>query len=127
MSKKRDLTREQIDYLAKAAMWIQNGFVWADTEEGHEYWSDVTNKLNNKVRYGTSDGKPYVEPERWRVPNDEDAKSRPKCRVRDIKEEEWEEATLLYVSKLGDESHRFLVINSGGYPENFCYCEILDT
>jgi hypothetical protein len=37
--------------------------VWAETDEGHEYWADVVEHLLNKASNRTSDGKPYVEPE----------------------------------------------------------------
>ena len=35
---------------------------WKKTSEGESYWSEIHESLCGKIRYGTSDGKPWVEP-----------------------------------------------------------------
>lgn len=46
----------------------------------------------------------------WRVPTDEDACKRPKCRYRDNEQEEWKEGTLL-------------LVRSKHYMFPFCVCD----
>lgn len=57
------LTKEQIGKLKQARNGIFNGFIYSDTDEGGGYWREVTDKLDAKIHHGTSDGKPYIEPE----------------------------------------------------------------
>ena len=57
------LTTDQIGKLKQAQNAIFNGFVYSDTDEGFGYWQEVINKLDDKIKHGTNDGKPWVEPE----------------------------------------------------------------
>ena len=54
-------------------------FNWDATPQGVEYWLEVKRNLERMEFYGTSDGKPYVEP--IQIPTDEDAKERPMVMV----------------------------------------------
>lgn len=45
---------------------LDNGdltFGWGNTEEGIAYWVTAIDKLRAKIKHGTSDGKPWQEPE----------------------------------------------------------------
>ena len=57
------LTKQEIGKLKQARNGIQTGVVWKNTDEGFGYWQEVINKLDDKIKHGTSDGKPWVEPE----------------------------------------------------------------
>ena len=127
MSEQKKLEKWEVHGLASASRHLSCCFLWENTEEGEEYWGDVIKKLSDKIKHGTSDGKPYVEPERWRVPTDEDAKGRPKCRVRDSVSNKWKEATLLYVSCFTDYPLPFCAVLPNGNASFFACCEILDT
>ena len=68
------LTKEEIGKLKQARNGIENGVVWDETDEGHNYWQKVSELLDAKIKHGTSDGKPYVDPEPpipegWRLAN----------------------------------------------------------
>jgi hypothetical protein len=56
------LTAEKIEKLRQARNGIFYGLCWMETAEGHEYWNDVFDKLDSKIKHGTSDGKPWQEP-----------------------------------------------------------------
>ena len=58
---------------------------WKLTSEGHDFWEDIYNRIRNKANHGTTDGKPWVEPEL----TDEDAKQRPWVMVRDVIDHKW--------------------------------------
>jgi len=126
MSEQDKLSQQQIDDTIRAEMYLGTAFTWGNTEEGHDYWHDVVELLGLKVKHGTSDGKPHVEPPRWRVPTDEDAKCRPKCRVRDGKYHLWKDAILLFVQQV-DCHFPFVVIEKNGRHGSYRFCEILDT
>lgn len=60
----RKLTTEQIGKLKQA----RNGIcsvrsIWEDTDEGRRDWQAVVDLIDAKIHNGTSDGKPYVDPE----------------------------------------------------------------
>lgn len=57
------LTQWQIEKLKQAKEGIRAGLAWNSSDEGDEYWSEAVRKIDLKIEYGTSDGKPYVEPE----------------------------------------------------------------
>jgi hypothetical protein len=58
---------------------------WCNLPEGREYWDEIFTKLNERAYHGTTDGKPWVEPEL----TDEDAKQRPWVMVRDGIDHKW--------------------------------------
>ena len=57
------LTNEEIGKLKQARNGIADGVIWARTDEGFDYWNEVIRLLDAKINHGTSDGKPYVDPE----------------------------------------------------------------
>ena len=57
------LTKEQIGKLKQAGIGITFGFSWIETDEGYSYWHEVVQSLDAKIKHGTIDGKPYVDPE----------------------------------------------------------------
>ena len=62
----KKLTEEQISNCRNIARLLDRetlAFGWRDTEEGSDYWMEVLDKLREKIHHGTSDGKPWVEPE----------------------------------------------------------------
>jgi len=38
-------------------------FAWEETPEGQEHWEEMANRFRDMAKHGTSDGKPWVEPE----------------------------------------------------------------
>jgi hypothetical protein len=77
----RKLDEDLIQRLRAAQDAVRN-INWKLTSEGNGFWEDVYNRIRNKARYGTNDGKPWVEPEL----TDEDAKQRKlvMCRQSDV-------------------------------------------
>lgn len=75
--------------------------------------------------------KPPEPPQpQYRTPTDDDAKSRPTVRVRNNNDEEWKEATLIFVDDGGVSPHYFTTIkvmfsNDRGWSW-FRQCEIVD-
>jgi hypothetical protein len=59
----KKLTKENAKSLYEAADIIQGCFNWGDTDEGVHFWGRVVELLRSKASNGTSDGKPYVEPQ----------------------------------------------------------------
>ena len=57
------LTKQEIGKLKQARSGISGGVLWSRTNEGYDYWQQVIDGLDAKIKHGTSDGKPYVEPE----------------------------------------------------------------
>lgn len=68
----------------------------------------------------------YARPieKKWRVPTDEDAKKRPKCRVRESSTDEWKEATLVHVLSPGT-AFKFSAYTTSWVSPYAC-CEIED-
>jgi hypothetical protein len=81
----RKYTPEELKRIARArdAINMMPPFKW--TPEGCVYWRNAIDKLNAKINHGTTDGKPWVEPEL----TDEDAKQRPWVMVRQELQREW--------------------------------------
>jgi hypothetical protein len=73
---------------AKDAVMNMN---WQLTSEGPAFWEDVYSRIRNKAHHGTTDGKPWVEPEL----TDEDAKQRPWVMVRDAITQDWKGPLIL--------------------------------
>jgi hypothetical protein len=65
-----DNDRKDIQRAANAMLAMCD---WSLLPEGREYWDKIYESLSDRARYGTTDGKPWVEPEL----TDEDAKQRP--------------------------------------------------
>ena len=126
MSEQKKLPDIELGKIRQAKRALR-AFDWQMTSEGHPYWYSVWQKLHDKVKHGTNDGKPYIKPERWRVPTDEDAKSRPKCRVKDHATSDWQEAILVHVDESGDASYPFSVAMPNKAANAFSLCEISDT
>ena len=91
MSEQERLSGTDRHKLAIAAVEV-GCFNWDATPQGVEYWREVKRNLEQMALYGTSDGKPYVEP--IRIPTDEDAKERPMVMVSDDGKE-WAKRKLL--------------------------------
>ena len=78
---------------------------WSSMSEGYEYWRPIYEALQAKAKHGTSDGKPWVEPEL----TDEDAKERPWVMVRDNKAQTWcGPKVLVYVDKNATDFPQYL-------------------
>lgn len=58
----RKLTEGEIEKLKQARSNINDVLVPTYDDQGR-YWSEVLLSLGDKIKHGTSDGKPYVEPE----------------------------------------------------------------
>ena len=67
------LTNSERNAIKNAADAISQMFDWQNLLEGMDYWSEVHTRLFDKAKHGTTDGKPWVEPEL----TDEDATKRP--------------------------------------------------
>jgi hypothetical protein len=59
----RKLTDTEIAMAKTAQESLGNGFFWESTPDGRDYWHGVSGRLLRMVKHGTSDGKPWVEPE----------------------------------------------------------------
>lgn len=57
------LTEEQIENLRLARNGIFAGIPWCSIGQAEDFWNQAVKCLDNKIKHGTSDGKPYVEPE----------------------------------------------------------------
>jgi hypothetical protein len=79
------LTTEERQLAKKAAEALLSMCKWEKMPEGHDYWDEIHAKLFNVSKHGTTDGKPWVEPEL----TDEDAKQRPWVMVRQQLQREW--------------------------------------
>jgi len=91
---------------------------WCNLPEGREYWDEIFTKLNERAYHGTTDGKPWVEPEL----TDEDAKERPWVRVWDKEFGASHIQRLVYVAD-GLE-YRFSVVNSCGLITSWRYARL---
>jgi hypothetical protein len=98
-----DLDRKDIQRAANAVLGMCD---WSLFPEGREYWDRIYESLSYRARYGTTDGKPWVEPEL----TDEDAKQRPWVKVKSDSRDEWGSflVRLIYVKPKGT-AHRFVV------------------
>ncbi len=72
-----DNERKDIQRAANALLKMCD---WSLLPEGREYWDKIYESLSERALRGTTDGKPWVEPEL----TDEDAKQRPWVMVRDV-------------------------------------------
>ena len=68
---------------------------------------------------------PPPEP-KWTIPTDEDARSRPACRVRDSISDEWlDGGILVYADESNSrECYEFYTISKYGFPMAWKFCEI---
>jgi hypothetical protein len=80
------LTNSERDAIKNAADAISRMFDWGNLLEGIDYWSEVHTRLSDKAKYGTTDGKPWVEPEL----TDEDAQKRCWVMARDRDSDPWQ-------------------------------------
>lgn len=58
----RKLTEGEIEKLKQARSNINDVLVPTYDDQG-QYWTGALNSLYDKIKHGTSDGKPYVDPE----------------------------------------------------------------
>jgi len=79
------LTSNHVEKIEKLASDLMCAFDWASSPEGTGFWNDIQRKLWERAKHGTTDGKPWVEPEL----TDEDAKQRPWVMVRDRETSNW--------------------------------------
>jgi hypothetical protein len=63
MGQQRKLTEDQKQRINRACTDIAYMCDWSDTAKGKDYWLDVVGELLDMARHGTTDGKPWVEPE----------------------------------------------------------------
>ena len=125
----RKLASEEAEKVGTAFLALKDLSFFNHTSDGVDYWLNVCGKLAQMLCTHTTDGEPWVEPERWRVPTDEDARLRPKCRVRDDEDKEWQQATLFIVEDNPNDDCPFYARLNDGEGEVFdwwYYCEILD-
>ena len=59
----RKLTDSERRQVSEARVHITNMYEWKDLADGHQYWHGVASRLLAMVNHGTTDGKPYVDPE----------------------------------------------------------------
>jgi len=81
----KKLTLESIYAVKSLNQSLWTAFVWRETPQGQKYWQEVYEKIRLIGEHGTTDGKPWVEPEppkpEPRIPTDEDAERRPRVRA----------------------------------------------
>jgi hypothetical protein len=100
----KKLTAAELDMVVNAKIAL--GLIpWSSKSEEFDYWLSVYEKLLAMSKHGTSDGKPWVEPEL----TDEDAKERPWVMVRDNKAQTWcGPKVLVYVDKNATDFPQYL-------------------
>jgi hypothetical protein len=81
----RKLDDEERNGILNAADAIAEMCDWDNLPEGRSYWDSIHTNLSDKAKHGTTDGKPWVEPEL----TDEDALSRPWVMCRDAHDQRW--------------------------------------
>lgn len=83
----RRLTTAESEKLTKARDAVQSILLPSHSDADH-FWREVVKSLTDKIKHGTNDGKPWVEPEL----TDEDACVRPRLlvMVRDSQNLPWE-------------------------------------
>lgn len=59
----RKLTSNQAQATKDAANLLVHAFPWENTPEGYSHWEGVWRLINDKGIHGTSDGKPWVDPD----------------------------------------------------------------
>jgi len=59
----RKLTPRQIEHAKQAAQSLADGVTWDYTPDGDGYWMSVFDKLVSMAQHGTTDGKPWIEPQ----------------------------------------------------------------
>lgn len=65
----------------------------------------------------------WPHPEKWRIPTDDDAQTRPACRFRDYEDREWDYGMLILV--LENKTHwSFVILTDAPSVGRFKYCEI---
>jgi hypothetical protein len=78
-----DNDRKDIERAANALLKMCD---WSLFPEGREYWNKIYESLSERAHHGTTDGKPWIEPEL----TDEDAKQRPWVMCRDAHDQRWQ-------------------------------------
>ena len=86
----------QIENLKYFQRRLRSDILWSWFVDEKFSIPELADRIENMVRHGTIDGKPYVEP--VKVPTDEDARSRPWVMVRDIASDAWAMRQLIYVA-----------------------------
>ncbi len=92
MTKQVKLTEEQIKCCRKAKGAIEDMGDWENTKEGVDHWVDIVMRLDAMATHGTSDGKPWVEPEPEVIIDDQWAAVWPRrlVMVRDSDTDPWQ-------------------------------------
>jgi hypothetical protein len=83
--KQRKLDDDEKNGILSAADAIAEMCDWDNLPEGRNYWDSIHTNLSDKAKHGTTDGKPWIDPEL----TDEDAKQRPWVMVRDGIDHKW--------------------------------------
>jgi hypothetical protein len=86
--------------------------------EGRQYWDEVHTRLIDKIKHGTNDGKPWVEPEL----TDEDAKKRPLVMARTGKAFCWQGPFVLIRAR--ENGTKYIVEHDSGSVSIYRYARI---
>ena len=86
--------------------------------EGRQYWDEVYTRLIDKVKHGTNDGKPWVEPEL----TDEDAIKRPLVFGRVNESYVWQGPFVLIRARETDV--KYIVEHPSGCLSVYPYCRL---
>jgi len=57
------LKPDEVAHIEMLRSGLRSMFAWEDTNQGHGYWNQVDNELGAMLEHGTTDGKPYVDPQ----------------------------------------------------------------
>lgn len=117
MSKQVKLSEAEIRACQMARDAIADIGDWANTAEGVDYWLKVSTRLRSMAYHGTSDGKPWVEPEPEIVIDDQWAAVWPRrlVMVRDDECKGWEGPYHLGCVCTGDTEHPFSTVEGEIY------------
>jgi hypothetical protein len=100
------LSSYHVEKIEKLASDLMCAFDWHSSPEGSGFWCDIHKDLCDRSKHGTTDGKPWVEPEL----TDEDAKQRPWVMVRDAITQDWK-GPLILIGRLPNSNYVCRVSN----------------
>ena len=110
----------QIENLKYFQRRLRSDILWIWFVDEKFSITELADRIENMVRHGTIDGKPYVEP--VKVPTDEDARQRPWVMVRDYQCTQWYPRKLLAVIDNHEGGNYLCLFKNGGGISNWYHC-----
>jgi hypothetical protein len=112
------LTSNHVEKIEKLASDLMCAFDWTSSPEGAGFWDNIQRKLWNRAKHGTTDGKPWIEPEL----TDEDATKRPLVFGRVNESYAWQGPFVLIRARESDV--KYIVEHPSGCLSVYPYCRL---